>query len=147
MPIGTTFANDCLKLYLQGTNISLLADNTATTPLTSLYFSLHTADPSAGTQATSEAAYTGYARVAAARTAGGFTITANAAALAAIITFGQRTDAASTTYTYWALGTLASGAGKVLFSAQITSPGGGIPVSQFTTPRLTPAASNTITLT
>ena len=44
----------------------------------SFYVALHTADPGdAGTQSTSEASYTGYARVAVARTAGGWTVSGN----------------------------------------------------------------------
>ena len=44
----------------------------------SLYVSLHTADPGeAGSQTTSEATYTGYARVAVARSGSGWTVTNN----------------------------------------------------------------------
>ena len=64
----TTWANDLLKLLFQAVPIANIADNATTAPLTLLYISLHTADPgAAGAQNTSEAAYTGYARVAVAR--------------------------------------------------------------------------------
>ena len=73
MSKGDTFENDLLKLIFQAVAIANLADNAATGPLTNLYVSLHTADPGeAGNQSTSEATYTGYARVAVARTAGGW---------------------------------------------------------------------------
>ena len=68
----TTWANDLLKLLFQAVLLANIADNAATSPLTLLYISLHTADPgAAGAQNTSEAAYTGYARVAVARSATG----------------------------------------------------------------------------
>jgi len=50
----------------------------------SLYLSLHTADPGeAGTQSTSEVAYTGYARVAVARSGAGFSRSGSALSLPA----------------------------------------------------------------
>ena len=52
---------------------SLMAN--AASPLTSMYLALHTADPGelGNSQSTSEIAYTGYARVAIARSSSGFT--------------------------------------------------------------------------
>ena len=69
---STTFDNDFLKLLFNATPIANIADNAAAAPLTNLYLSLHTASPAVGgNQTTNEAAYTSYARVAVARTAGG----------------------------------------------------------------------------
>lgn len=80
MSKGNTFENDFLKLVFNATAIANIADNAATSPLTNLYVSLHTADPGeAGDQTTSEITYTSYARVAVARTSGGWTVTANSA--------------------------------------------------------------------
>jgi hypothetical protein len=74
MSKGDTFENDLLKLIFNATAIANIADNAASSPLTSLYVALHTADPGdAGNQGTSEISYTGYARVAVARTTGGWT--------------------------------------------------------------------------
>lgn len=42
---GDTFENDVLKLIFNGTAIANLADNAASSPLTNLEVSLHTADP------------------------------------------------------------------------------------------------------
>ena len=71
MSKGDTFENDFVKLIFQASAIANIADNAATSPLTNLYLSLHTADPGeAGSQTTSEATYTSYARVAVARTSG-----------------------------------------------------------------------------
>lgn len=66
-----------LKLVFQNTTWANLGDATGVIKSTangSLYISLHTADPSAGNQTTSETAYTGYARVAVARTSSGWTV-------------------------------------------------------------------------
>jgi hypothetical protein len=131
---STTFSSDLLKLIFNGTTITALADNTATSPATNLYLSLHTADPGAsGTQTTSEAAYTGYARVAVARTTGGFTVTTNTVALAANQDFGPCT-AGTSTVTYWGVGTSSTGTGKILYSGPVSPT---IMVSAGVTPRLT----------
>ena len=120
MPKGTTFDKDFLKLILQATAIALIADNAATTPITNIFVGLHTGDPSAGDQTTSEATYTGYARVAVARTSGGWTVTTNTFTNVGAITFGLCT-AGSNTITHCSLGTLTSGAGKVLWSGALTA--------------------------
>ena len=47
--------NSILDLLFNATAIANVADNTATSPLTNLYVSLHTGDPGeAGTQTTNE---------------------------------------------------------------------------------------------
>jgi hypothetical protein len=72
MSFGDQFETGLLDLIFTGTGIAGIADNAASSPLTSLYLSLHTADPGeAGDQTTSEAAYTSYARVAVARSCSG----------------------------------------------------------------------------
>jgi hypothetical protein len=121
MSKSSTFENDLLKFIFNGTAIANLADNAATAPLTNLYISLHTADPgNAGNQATSEVAYTGYARVAVARTAGGWVITASSVSPVASIDFGEKTAGTDGTATFAAIGTAASGAGKILYSGALT---------------------------
>ena len=68
MSKSNTFETELLALIFNATAIADLAENDATAPLTNLYVALHTADPGeAGVQNTSETAYTGYARVAVAR--------------------------------------------------------------------------------
>jgi hypothetical protein len=137
---GDTFENDLLKLIFNATAIANIADNAATSPLTSLYVSLHTADPGeAGNQTTSEATYTGYARVAVARTSGGWTVTTNTAVPVAAITFGACT-AGSSTITHFAIGTAVSGTGKVLYAGAVSP---SITVTNGITPQLT--TSTTIT--
>lgn len=121
MSKGNTFENDWMKLIFTATAIANIADNAASAPLTNLYISLHTADPGeAGDQTTSEANYTSYARVAVARTAGGFTVSNNQAVNAAAVTFPQCTGGSSTV-TYFAVGTASSGAGKILYSGALTA--------------------------
>ena len=121
MSKGDTFENDWMKLIFNATAIANIADNAGTSPLTNLYVSLHTADPGeSGSQTTSEATYTGYARVAVARTSGGWTVSTNQAVNVSTITFGQCT-AGSNTITYFAIGTASSGAGKILYSGALAS--------------------------
>ncbi len=120
MSKSDAFEIDLLKLIFNGTGIANLADNTATSPLTNLYVSLHTADPGeAGTQATNEITYTGYARVAVARTAAGWTIGAGTVSPAGIISFPQGTGGSGTA-TFFAIGTAATGAGKILYSGAVS---------------------------
>lgn len=118
---STTTSNNLLKLIFNATNWSLIADNTATTPLTSLFVALHTADPTAsGTQSSSEVTYTSYARVAVARTTSGWTASSAASTSpVAAITFPAGTGGSGTA-TYWSIGTLTSGAGVILYSGTIT---------------------------
>lgn len=115
MSKGNTFENDWLKLVFNATTIANIADNAASSPLTNLYVSLHTGDPGeTGDQTTSEANYGAYARVAVARTSGGWTVTNNSATNAAEVLFPQATSG-SNTITYAAVGTASSGAGKLLY--------------------------------
>jgi hypothetical protein len=138
-----TFENDLLLLIFNNTDIALIGDaagiqNSAAAG--SLHVSLHTADPGeAGAQNTTEVSYTGYARVAVARTAGGWTVTGNSVSPTAAINFGQCT-AGSATATHFGVGTDASGAGKLLYKGAITP---NISISAGVTPQLTTATAIT----
>ena len=72
-----TFENDLLKLYFNGDAIADIAENDSSAPAANLYVSLWTSDPTETGAAGVEAAYTGYARVAVARSALGWTVTGN----------------------------------------------------------------------
>jgi len=121
MSKGDTFENDLLKLIFNATAIANIADNAASGPLTSLYLSLHTADPGeTGTQTTNETAYTGYARVAVTRGTGGWTVTANSVSPVANVDFGECTASAGAAITHVAVGSAATGTGKLLYSGTIT---------------------------
>jgi hypothetical protein len=140
MSKGDTFENDLLKLIFNATAIANVADNAATSPLTQLFVSLHTADVGeAGSQTTNEVAYTGYARVGVNRNTGGFTVTANSVSPAANIDFGACT-AGTATATHWAVGTASTGTGKVLYKGTISP---SISISTGVTPRLTTATAIT----
>jgi hypothetical protein len=140
MSKGNTFENDWLRLVFNATAIANMADNAGSSPLTNLHVSLHTADPGeAGDQTTSETAYTSYARVAVARTAGGWTVTANSVSPTANIDFPQCTGGTAT-ITHFAVGTAASGAGKVLYKGTVTP---NISVSNGVIPRLSTATAIT----
>jgi hypothetical protein len=121
MSKSNAFETDLLGLIFNGTAISTIADNAASTPLTNLYLALHTADPGeAGNQETSEISYTGYSRVAVARTSGGWTITGNSVSPVDAIEFGEMTGGAGGTVTHASIGTASTGTGKVLYSGALT---------------------------
>lgn len=123
MSKGDTFENDLLKLIFNATAIANIADNAGTSPLTNLFVSLHTADPGeAGNQTTSECNYTGYARVAVARTGSGFVVTASSVSPAANVSFPNPTNATNLpqTASFFAIGTVASGTGKILYSGALS---------------------------
>jgi hypothetical protein len=139
-----TFENDWLKLVFQATAIANIADNAASSPLTNLHIALHTADPipigtETGVQNTSEATYTGYARVTVARTAGGWTVTGNSVSPVAAISFPACTGGTNT-ITHWSVGVAASGATKILYAGAVTP---NISVSNGVTPQLTTASTVT----
>lgn len=111
--ITTAYAAQRLALEWNGTAIAGLADNAAASPLTNLQLALHTGFPGlAGTQATSECAYGGYARVAVPRTSAGFTIAANKVSLAVQRNFPVCTSGSETAL-WWSLGDAATGAGVI----------------------------------
>lgn len=121
MPKSTTFSNDLVALIFNATAIANIADNAAASPLANLYVSLHTADPGiGGAQTTNEAAYTNYARVAVARTAGGWTVAAGEAENVGLIQFAQ-CGVTGAIVTHVAIGTASGGAGKVLYAGALSS--------------------------
>lgn len=121
MSKGNTFETDFLKLVYQAVAIANIADNAASSPLTNLYVALHTADPGeAGDQTTSETAYTGYARVAVARTAGGWAVASGVASPVADIVFGSCSASPGGNITHASVGVAASGASKILHSGTLT---------------------------
>jgi hypothetical protein len=137
---ASTFENDLLKLIFNATPIANIADNAAASPLTNLYVSLHTADPgTGGSQTTSEAAYTSYARVAVVRTSAGWTVTGNSVSPAATITFPSATGG-SETETFFAVGTASTGAGKILYRGTVTA---NIAVTSGITPQLSTSTAIT----
>lgn len=113
-----------LEHYFQNTNAANIGDAAgllAAAAAGSVYISLHTADPGeTGTQTTSEATYTGYARKAVARSGAGWTVAGNTADNAAAVTFDPCT-AGSNTITYFGIGSALSGAGNLDFKGLLTA--------------------------
>lgn len=141
MSAGNTFENDVMKLVFNATPIANIADNAASAPLTNLFISLHSADPGeAGDQTSNEIVYTGYARVAVLRSSSGWTVTANQAVPVTAISFPPCTGG-SATATFFAVGTLVSGAGKLLISGTLSP---SMSISSGTTPQLTTATTVTL---
>lgn len=123
MSKSNTWENDLLLLLFNNTNAGSIGDATGlrgSTTAGSLYVSLHTADPGeSGSQNTSEATYTGYARVAVVRSASGWTVSGNSVENAAAITFGACTGGSSNV-TNFGVGTDSTGAGKLLYKGSLT---------------------------
>lgn len=141
-----SWENSVLLLLFNNTNVANVGDATGlrgSTAAGSLYVSLHTADPGeTGTQSTNETAYTGYARVAVARTSGGWTVTGNSVSNTAAILFGTCT-AAPATVTHFGVGVSSTGATALLYKGAFSSPA-SLAVNVGVAPNI-PAGSLTIT--
>lgn len=113
-----------LLLYFNNTNFANIGDATGlrgSSTAGSYYIALHTADPGeAGDQTTSEATYTGYARIAIARSGAGFTVSTNTVSNAAIAAFAACTGG-SNTITYFSIGVASSGASVIIVSGALTA--------------------------
>lgn len=137
MSKSNTFENELLLHIFNNADIPDIGDaaglqNSAAAG--SLYLSLHTADPGeAGTQATSEIAYTDYARQAVARSSAGFTVSGNAVTLTGNVDFPEMTGGTGGTVTHFAVGVAVSGAGKILYRGTATP---NILIQTGTIPRL-----------
>lgn len=124
MSKSNTFENQVVALAFNATALPWANAN--------LFVALHTADPGeAGDQTTSEADYTGYARIAVSRDVAGWTVSGNQASNAAEITFGECTAGANT-ITHVSVGLVASGASQILYKGALTA---AINVSNLITPR------------
>lgn len=125
MSKSNTFENALLLLIFNNTNIADIGDATGlrgSSTAGSLYWALHTADPGeAGSAITSETAYTGYARVAAARSGAGFTVTNNSVSPAANVDFGECTASPGGAITHFSIVNTSSGAGTILYSGTVTA--------------------------
>lgn len=116
MSKGNTFENDILKALFHDDTTNL----DAILALTNFYVAIHTADPGeAGDQTTSEVSYTGYQRVAVARTSSGWNIVNNTFSPVDAITFPEVLGAAGALATFASIGTASSGTGKILYRGPI----------------------------
>lgn len=134
------FETSVLALIFNATALADVFQNHVTTPITDIYWALHTADPvEADAQTTNEAAYTSYARKDVVRTAGGHTVAAGSMSPVADVDFVAATGG-SETETFGSVGQLVSGAGQIFYSGAIAPT---IAVSNGVTPRLTTASTVT----
>ena len=87
----------------------------------SLYIGLHSADPGeAGSQTTSELAYTNYARVGVARGTAAWTVSGGSAVNISAITF-PTCGASGGTATYFSVGGSLTGTGNLLYSGSLSA--------------------------
>ncbi len=120
MPATAGFLNKVLDLYFDNVTHSEIGDATGLVGSTgdgSFYISLHTGDPIAGDQTTSESAVGTYARIAVSRTAG-FTVAAAIVSNAAAITFAQGSSG-SETISFFGIGENVSGAGTLFMAGAL----------------------------
>lgn len=113
----TTAAIDALLKHiyqnLAWTNVGDAAGLLPSAAAGNFYISLHTADPGAGgNQTTNEATYTGYARIPIVRSASGFTVASGVVSNAALAAFAACTGG-SNSITHFGIGSASSGAGNL----------------------------------
>lgn len=144
MSKSNTFENDLMLLIFNNTDIANIGDAggiRGSVSAGSLYWCLHTADPGeAGSAITSEAAYTGYGRIAAARSGAAFVVTGNSVSPAANVDFGECTASPGGPITHFSIVNTSSGAGKILYSGTMTP---NVTMAIGTVPRI--KATSTIT--
>jgi hypothetical protein len=140
MSFSDTTENAILALIFNATTWANYAINATTSPETNIAVGLHTADPGdTGTMATSESAYTNYARGSVARTTSGFSApSTGSTALVANLDF-PASGAAGTTITYGSFGKTGGGTAAIIVSGAIT-PNISIPAAGVI-PRLTTAST------
>lgn len=114
------FENALALLLFNNTAFANFGDATglrATTSAGSLYLALWIGDPTDADSGGAEASYTGYARVAIARSGSGFTVSANTVTNAAALEFGACTGGTLGTITHGAICTASSGDNMILKAA------------------------------
>ena len=115
---GSIFANDVLAYFFQQTAPTYASN-------ANFYMALHTADPNLSSpsyQGTSEATYTGYARIAIPRSSAGFTIVNNLISNTAIVLFATCTGG-NNTITNWSWGVSSSSStGEIIYTGFLAVP-------------------------
>lgn len=144
MSKGNVFCSDILKLIFNATAIADLAQDDGSSPATTLTVALHTSDPGeSGTQSTNETAYTNYARVAVARTTGGWAVAGGdpdpaSVSPVAAIDFAECGATPGAAITHFSVGTGVSN--KLLYKGTVTP---NITMATGVIPRLTTATAIT----
>lgn len=141
MGMSTASATSLLGLLFNATTWAGYAQNVVSTPLTSLSVALHTADPTAGGNMTSnEIAYTSYARVDIVRTSSGWVVSGASVSPAGNIDFPAGTGGSGTA-THFSIGATGGGATAILVSGTVTP---NIICGSGVQPRLTAATTVTV---
>jgi hypothetical protein len=124
MSATNVFENGLLSLIFENANYANVGDATGLRGSSTagvFYISVHTANPNeTGTQATSEAAYTSYARVSVARSTSGWTVASGVADNDGAINFPQATGG-SESETHFGIGSDSSGTGNLFLWGALTS--------------------------
>lgn len=124
MSMSNDTENDLLLLLFNNTAFANIGDAGGLQPSAaagSFYVALHTSDPGeGGDQTTNEISYTGYARVAVARTAGGWTVATNTVSNTAAVQFGE-CMAGSGTAAHVSIGLATSGASQIIVSGALSA--------------------------
>lgn len=124
MSATNVFENGLLSLIFENTNYANVGDATGLRGSSTagvFYISLHTANPNeTGTQTTSEAAYTSYARQSVARSTSGWSVASGVADNDSAINFPAATGG-SETETHFGIGSDVSGAGNLFIWGALTA--------------------------
>lgn len=140
MSATNVFENGLLSLIFENANYANVGDATGlrgSSTAGSFYISLHTANPNeTGTQTTSEAAYTSYARVAVARSTAGWSVASGVADNDSAITFPAATGG-SESETHFGIGSDSSGTGNLFLWGALSS---SLAVSNGITPQFAAGA-------
>lgn len=140
MSATNVLENGLLSLLFENSNYANVGDATGlrgSSTAGSFYISLHTANPNeTGTQTTSEAAYTSYARQAVARSTAGWTVASGAVTNDSAITYPAATGG-SETETYFGTGSDVSGTGNLFIWGALSA---GLAVSSGITPQFAAGA-------
>jgi hypothetical protein len=150
---ATTFEYQLLRGLLNGNEVpatgttSVMLSSASTSPVTSFWVSLHTADPTdSGTQGSNEGGYAAYTRIQTTRSTGtnGWVLasTNGAASPVSNIDFPQNTATSTGTFTHAALGWSSGATAGSIFLSGTLSP--SINFSQNVTPRITTGSSITL---
>ena len=145
MSATNVFENGLLSLIFENANYANVGDATGLRGSSTagvFYISLHTANPNeTGTQTTSEAAYTSYARVSVARSTSGWSVASGVADNDGAITFPAATGG-SESETHFGIGSDSTGTGNLFLWGALTA---SLSVSSGITPQFS-AGSLDVTL-
>ncbi len=134
MSATNAFENGLLSLIFENANYANVGDATGLRGSSTagvFYISLATGDPGeTGTQTTSEANYTSYARVSVARSTAGWTVASGVADNDSAINFPAATGGSSTA-THFGVGSDSSGTGNLFLSGAL---GASLAISNGITP-------------